>query len=157
ACGDALIHRLVDVMPTRRDKNRVVAISHDIQQSISRYLFTVGLINLGLGVAVGTGLALLGMPRAAVWGAVAAVANFIPFPGPFLGMVMVGTAGLLAFDTLGRALLPVAIYLALHLIESNLVTPFALGRRFAVNPVLIFIALIFCIWLWGVPGALVAV
>ena len=72
-------------------------------------------------------------------------------------MTAVGLAGLLAFDTLGRGLLPAGAYCLLHLVEANVVTPFVLGRRCALNPVLIFVGLIFCFWLWGVLGAFLAV
>ena len=157
ASGDLFLLKLVRAMPTLRDKKQAVEISREIQQSISTYLFSVGLINIGFGVAVGLILFLLGMPNALMWGGVAAFANFIPYLGPILGIGAVGLAGLLAFDTLGRGLLPACAYLLLHLVESNVVTPFALGRRFALNPVVIFIALTSCASLWGVMGAFLSV
>ena len=43
------------------------------------------------------------------------------------------------------------------LLEANLITPVLLGRRFTLNPVVIFVSLIFWTWLWGVPGALLSV
>src|SRR4029077_15368402 len=58
---------------------------------------------------------------------------------------------------LWQALLPPAWYLVLHLLEANLITPVLLGRRFTLNPVVIFVSLIFWTWLWGVPGALLSV
>jgi predicted PurR-regulated permease PerM len=157
AAGDLFLQKLVRAIPRLRDKKQAVDISREIQQSVSTYLFAMGLINLALGVAVGIVLHLLGVPNAAMWGGVAAFANFIPYIGPILGMAAIGIAGLLAFDTVGRGLMPVGAYCALHLIETYAVTPFVLGRRFALNPVVIFIALIFCAWLWGVIGALLAV
>ncbi|HVY69473.1 MAG TPA: AI-2E family transporter, partial [Verrucomicrobiae bacterium] len=72
------------------------------------------------------------------------------------GILGVALAGLFAFDTLGRALLPACLYFAVHLVEANAITPFILGRRLTLNPVVIFVALIFCIWLWGITGALLA-
>jgi predicted PurR-regulated permease PerM len=157
ASGDLFLQKLVRVIPKLRDKKQAVEISREIQLSISTYLFSVTLINLGFGVVVGLALHLLGMPNALMWGGVAAFANFIPYIGPILGMTAVGLAGLLAFDTLGLGLLPAGAYCLLHLVEANAVTPFVLGRRCALNPVLIFVGLIFCAWLWGVIGAFLAV
>jgi predicted PurR-regulated permease PerM len=154
--GDVLVQKLVRVMPTLRDKKQAQDISHEIQLHISRYLFSVGLVNVCFGVVVGLVFHLLGMPNAMMWGSVAALVNFIPYFGPVVGMIAVGLAGLFAFDTLGQALLPASAYLILHLVEANVVTPFVLGRRFMLNPVIIFVTLIFCIWLWGVTGALLA-
>jgi len=156
ASGDKFSQKLAHLVP-RRHKRRAVEISREIQHSISRYLFTVTLINAGLGCGIGLVFWLVGMPDAAMWGGVAALLNFLPFFGPTIGMIMVGLAGLLDFNTLGGALLPVGIYLFFHLLEGYLVTPFALGRRFSLNPVIIFVAFIFFVWLWGVIGALLAV
>jgi predicted PurR-regulated permease PerM len=66
ASGDLFLHKLVHVMPTRRGKKRAVEISHEIQKSISNYLFSVSVINIGLGVAVSVGLYFMGVPDAAM-------------------------------------------------------------------------------------------
>ncbi len=157
ASGDLFLQKLVRVMPTLRDKKRAVEISHEIQQNISNYLFSVTLINLGLGLAVSGGLYFMGVPNAAMWGLCVAVLNFVPYFGPVAGVVVLAAVGLLAFNTLGKGLLPPAWYLLLHLLEANLITPVLLGRRFTLNPVVIFVSLIFWTWLWGVPGALLSV
>jgi predicted PurR-regulated permease PerM len=157
ASGDLFLQKLVRVMPTMGDKKRAVEISHEIQRQISSYLFSVSLINLGLGILVSGSLVWLGVPNAAMWGTLVAVLNFIPYFGPVSGIFLLGTVGLLTFDTLWKAILPSAWYLVLHLLEANLITPMLLGRRFTLNPVVIFVFLIFWTWLWGVPGALLSV
>ncbi|MDB6125526.1 MAG: hypothetical protein JWQ71_4519 [Pedosphaera sp.] len=157
ASGDLFLQKLVHVMPTLSDKKRAVEISHEIQQNISNYLFSVSLINVGLGVVISGGLYFMGMPNAAMWGMFVALLNFVPYFGPVAGVLLLAGVGLLTFDTLGRGLLPPAWYLLIHLLEANLVTPVLLGRRFTLNPVVIFVSLIFWTWLWGVPGALLSV
>lgn len=157
ASGDLFLQKLVHVMPTLRDKKRAVEISHEIQQNISNYLLTVSLINLGLGILVSAGLYFMDVPNAAMWGMLVAVLNFVPYFGPVVGVMLLAIVGLLTFDTLGRGLLPPAFYLLLHLLEANLITPVLLGRRFTLNPVVLFVSLIFWTWLWGVPGALLSV
>jgi predicted PurR-regulated permease PerM len=157
ASGDLFLQKLVHVMPTLRDKKRAVEISHEIQQNISNYLFSVSLINLGLGIVVSGGLYFMGVPNAAMWGILVAILNFVPYFGPVTGVILLAAVGLLAFDTLWNGLLPAAWYLLLHLLETNLITPVLLGRRFTLNPVVIFVSLIFWMWLWGVPGALLSV
>ena len=157
ASGDLFLQKLVRVMPTMRDKKRAVDISHEIQQQISNYLLSVSLINLGLGIIVGGGLYWLGVPNAAMWGMLIALFNFVPYFGPVAGISLLAIVGLLTFDTLWKGLLPPAWYLLLHLLEANFITPVLLGRRFTLNPVVIFVSLIFWTWLWGVPGALLSV
>ena len=58
---------------------------------------------------------------------------------------------------LWQALLPAALYIGFHLIEGETVTPMLLARRFTLNPVLVIISLIFWFWMWGIPGAILAV
>ena len=157
ASGDLFLQKLVRVMPTMHDKKRAVDISHEIQQQISNYLLSVSLINLGLGIIVGGGLYWLGVPNAAMWGMLIALFNFVPYFGPAAGICLLAFVGLLTFDTVWKGLLPPAWYLLLHLLEANFITPVLLGRRFTLNPVVIFVSLIFWTWLWGVPGALLSV
>jgi len=157
ASGDLFLQKLVRVMPTLHDKKRAVEISHGIQQNISNYLFSVSLINIGLGVAVSGGLYFMGVPNAAMWGMLVAVLNFVPYFGPIVGVLLLATVGLLTFDTLWQGCMAPAWYLLLHLLEANLITPILLGRRFTLNPAVVFVSLIFWTWLWGVPGALLSV
>ncbi len=154
--GDRYAEKLARAAPTMNGPKDAAEIFRQIQQHISSYLFAVSLINITLGCAVGFTLSLTGMPNAAMWGAVAAVANFIPYFGPVVGVAAVACAGLLAFDNVGRALLPAGGYLAWHLLEADMFTPFLLGRRFKLNAFVIFVMLMFCGWLWGVLGALLA-
>lgn len=157
ASGDLFMHKLVRVMPTLRDKKRAVDISHEVQSNISNYLFSVSLINLCLGVVAAIGFYFFGVPKAAMWGMLVAILNFVPYFGPVVGAALLAVVGLLSFDTLWEWLMPACWYLVLHLLESNLVTPVLLGRRFTLNPVAIFVSLIFWLWLWGIPGALLSV
>jgi len=60
-------------------------------------------------------------------------------------------------DNLWGALLPAVLYSGIHLIEGETITPTLLARRFTLNPVLIILSLIFWYWMWGVPGAILAV
>lgn len=157
ASGDLFTQKLIHVMPTLRDKKSAGEMSNEIEHNISKYLMSVSVINAGLGLMAGAGFYLMGVPNAAMWGMVVAVLNYVPYFGPLAGVLVLGTVGLLEFDTLWLVLLPPGWYLLLHLLEANLVTPVLLGRHFSLNPVVIFISLIFWTWLWGVPGALLSV
>jgi predicted PurR-regulated permease PerM len=85
-----------------------------------------------------------------------AVLNFVPYFGPCVGVILLAAVGLLTFDSLSRELLPAGWYLMLHLLESNFVTPIVVGRRLTLNPVAIFVSMMFWLWIWGVPGALLS-
>jgi predicted PurR-regulated permease PerM len=157
ATGDHLMRKLVRAVPSFENKRNVIGIVHDVQHNISAFLFTITVINVCLGALVALGAYCVGMSNALLWGALAALLNFIPYFGPFTGVVILAIAGLLTFDSVGQGLLPPLIYICLHAVESNFVTPTILGRRFTLNPVVIFLSLMFWMWLWGIPGALLAV
>src|SRR5690606_9571963 len=102
---------------------------------------TVGLINLGVGIIVTLGAWALGMPSPIMWGGLAALLNFLPYLGPLAMLALLTLFGLGTADAPLVGMIPAAAYLALHTVESNVVTPAVLGARFTMNPVLILIAL----------------
>jgi len=157
AAGDLFLHKLVRVLPTLRDKKKAVEIAHELQHNLSTFLFTITAINTVLGVLVGFATHLVGLPNPVLWGVLAGMLNFIPYFGPITGVVVLLIAGFITFESPWRALAPSVIYLSLHAVESNVVTPMILGRRLTLNPLVIFISLMFWTWLWGVPGALLSV
>ncbi len=114
-------------------------------------------MNAAVGVAVGVAMYLCGMGDALLWGATAFLLNYIPILGPLFGTGIFVLAGMLVFDSLWWALLPALLYFAIHLIEGETLTPMLLARRFTLNPVLVILALVFWFWMWGVPGAILAV
>ena len=157
ATGAIFREKLIKAMPTFGDKRRAFTITFEIQRQISRYLLTVALINVGLGLAVGTTLWWVRMPSPILWGAMATVLNFIPYVGSAVGIGVVAIVSLVSFDTLSQALVPPLLYLALTSIEGQFVSPMILGRSLTLNPLVIFIAVVLWGWMWGVPGALLAV
>lgn len=157
AAGDRFLRRWVESAKTLTQKKRAVAISHALVQTLSTYLMSVTMINIGLGLATGLWMAALRMPTPMLWGVLGGVLNFIPYLGALIGVGMFGVVGLLHFDSVGHALLPPLGYWALTAVESGFVTPMILGRQFALHPVMIFGSLVFWGWLWGIPGTLLAV
>jgi predicted PurR-regulated permease PerM len=123
---------------------------------VNRYFSTVALINIGLGLAVTVGLALIGMSGAAIWGILAALANFIVYLGSAVMMALLLLGGTIAFDG-WMAVLPMLIYVVLNFLESQFITPAIVGKRMDVNPLLVFVTLTFAIWLWGATGGIVAI
>jgi predicted PurR-regulated permease PerM len=157
ASGDLFLRKLIKVLPTFKDKKRAVEIAREMENNISTYLFTVTLINIGVGVAVGVGVWLLKMPNPVLWGVLACVLTYIPYLGAVVGIGILSLAALLVFDDLGHALAVPGVYMVVTFLEGNLITPLILGRRLTLNPVVIFVGLLFWFFLWGIPGALLAV
>jgi predicted PurR-regulated permease PerM len=154
--GDTFLRRLVEVLPSFKNKRQVVDISQHIESDVSAYLTTITIMNAAVGIATGLVAALCGLEDPVLWGTVAFLLNYVPILGPVTGVVVFLLVGLLSIDTLWLALLPAALYLGIHLIEGETITPMLLARRFTINPVLVIISLVFWYWMWGVPGAILS-
>ena len=141
----------------RRLRWRVAHIFRDAERMVSRYLLSITIINIIEGFAVGVGLYLIGVPSAPLWGALAALTNFIVFIGPIVMVAILFMVGLAEFDTLAGSFLPVAIYLGINVIEAQFVTPMVIGRTMTLNPFVVVLALVFWIWLWGALGGFIAI
>jgi predicted PurR-regulated permease PerM len=157
ASGNLFLQKLVTVLPQLKDKKTAVRIVRETEAQVSAYLVVTTMINVGVGVATGLALALIGMPNPVLWGVIAAVLNFVPYLGGLVNTVILALAAFLAFEDTGQALLVPIVFTVINLLEGNLITPWILGRRMRLNTVAVFIGLVFWWYLWGIPGAILAV
>jgi len=157
APGDMFMEKLVGVLPTRQDKAIALRVSREIETQVSRYILTVTLVNFGLGVVTGVVLWALGMPNPVLWGVLAGVLNFVPYIGSLITMAVFALVSLTTFDSVGKALVPPAVFFVINMIESNIVTPKVLERWLELNAVIGFVGVLFFWLLFGPAGALLAV
>ncbi|RUW31878.1 AI-2E family transporter [Mesorhizobium sp. M1E.F.Ca.ET.041.01.1.1] len=157
ASGTLFYEKIVQSFTSLSQKKRALRVVYDVESEISHYLLTVTVINAGLGTVIGLGLWGLGMPNPLVWGAAAALLNFLPYVGALMTILLVTVIALISFDTISYALLAPAFVLLCDIVEGQFVTPTVVGRRLEINAVAIFIAIAFWSWLWGFVGALMAV
>lgn len=157
ASDNLFLTKLVHVLPTLSDKKKAVRIAREIEGNISRYLFTITLINVGIGVLSGLLFWAFGLPNPALWGAIAGLINFIPTVGALSVAILIALISMSIFPSLAHAALVPAAFMALVVAVGTFVSPLVMGRRLALNPVVIFLGLSFWGWLWGIPGALLAV
>lgn len=131
-----------------------------IQQVVaatSTYFGTITLINVTLGALMAGLMWWLGMDSPLMWGGIVAVLNYIPYLGPIASALLLALGGLISFPDPWTALLPPLIFIGLHLVEANAITPLVVGIRVRINPLLILLSLSFWAWVWGTTGALLAI
>ncbi|MDR0184107.1 AI-2E family transporter [Lysobacter sp. UC] len=157
--GQQLQRNAIALLPTRQQKKLTVDILTSIEGAISRYVLTITVINTCLGLALSGALYGLGVPmqEALLWGTMAAILNFAPYVGPLIGIIIMLLMGFVAFDDLWPSLLPAGIYLALHTLEGQIITPIILGHSMRLSPLVLILALMVFGWLWGIIGLLLAV
>lgn len=157
ASGDMFLRKLVNVLPTFRDKKQAVEIARQVQSDVSQYLLTITIINIALGATVGLAMLLLGMPSPWLWGAMVGIFNFIPFLGPAACFAIVALVAFMSFPDWHTAILPPLAVIGICTVEGQFITPTIVARSLVLNPVAVFVALLFFGWTWGVVGVLVSV
>jgi predicted PurR-regulated permease PerM len=115
------------------------------------------LINFVVGLLTLLVMWVCGVANPLLWGLIAFVVNFVPILGPMVALVVFLMASVVSLGVTWWALLPVGLYFLIHVVEGELVTPMLMARRFTINPVAVILALLFWYWMWGVPGAILAV
>ena len=156
--GDTMLRRLVEITPSFAYKRHAVTIVRGIQTEVSRYLLTALLINAGLGALTAGMLWLYKVPDPLLWGAVAMFANFIPYVGAIVTTTLLAVVCMLyANDVNLDVFLPALTFAGITAVEGNLITPLIQGHSMRLSPIAILLWLLVWGWLWGIPGALLAV
>jgi predicted PurR-regulated permease PerM len=151
-----LRHVVVRYFRAHEARLRALRIMNDLERNLTGYLSVVALINAGVGIGSGIIAAVVGLPNPVAWGVLGFVLNFIPYIGAGimeLGMFLVG---LVTFQSLTHAVIAPLLYIGMGLFEGQFMTPSVLGHRFTLNPLTVFLSLVFWSWMWGPVGAFLA-
>ena len=158
--GENLQRHAIDLLPGWRKKKLTVEILQAIEREMSRYVMTISIINVVMGLAIALALHFIAhftIQEALLWGTMAALLNYAPYVGPAIGVAVMLIVGFIQEDQLWSALLPAGIYLALHTLEGQIITPIILGKRLAISPLILMVALLVFGSGWGIVGLLLAV
>ena len=148
---------LVQMFEERDERLRVLRILNDVEADLTSYLSVVTVINFLVGCATAILVYLAGLPNVGVWAVLAFVLNYIPYLGPLVMNVVLFAVGVVTFPTLGQALVAPACFIVITTLEGHFITPAIMGRKLTLNPLNVFLALVFWTWLWGPIGAFLAV
>ena len=148
---------LVAFFDEREARLRMLKIMNDVEHNMTGYLSVVAMINIVVGVGGGVIAWLTGLPDPVAWAVLAFILNFIPYIGALIIEAAMFLVGLVAFSTLTHAFIAPLLFLALGTLEGHFITPSIMGRRLTLNPLTVFLSLVFWTWLWGPIGAFLAV
>jgi predicted PurR-regulated permease PerM len=157
ASGPMFYEKMINVLPSFRDKKRALAIAYDVEKEVSQYLLTITFINIVFGIYIAFVMTIVGMPNPVLWGVTATLLNYIPYVGSLTGIAMVSVVALISFDSISHALIPPLLYFIAAVLEGQFITPMFLGRRLELNSVAILIFVAMWAWVWGIVGAIIAV
>jgi len=156
--GDTFRRKIVKIAgPTLSNKRITLRVLDEITGQIQRFLLVQIFTSILVGVATWLAFLWIGLEHAAIWGIAAAVFNTIPYLGPVIVTGGTSLVAFLQFGTFGMALGVAGISLLITGLEGYLLTPWLTGRASRMNPVVIFISVLFWGWLWGVWGLLLGI
>jgi predicted PurR-regulated permease PerM len=155
--GDSMRNRVATASPTFGYRRIALRVVRGIQVEISRYLLTVTVINVCLGLATAAILWAFKMPDPLLWGGLVTLLNYMPYVGAITNTLLLLVVGFLHFRAPLDAIAPAACFAVLAALEGNVVTPMIMGNRLRLSPVAILVWLLLWGWMWGIPGALLAV
>ena len=139
-----------------RDLSLTTQALDDAAQRVSRYLSKQSLVNGSHGLAVAIGLLAIGIPGAALWGALAAVLRFLPYFGPWIAASLPTAVALAAFHGWLQAVLVIGLFVAIELVTNNAIEPWLYGGSVGMSPFGVVLSAVFWGGLWGIPGLLLA-
>ena len=157
AGGPPMLARMTTALAKDVNLPHTLKVIGAVRVEVSRYYVSIALINLGLGLATTLITMLLAMPDPLLWGAVAALLNFVPYAGPAITLVLLTIVAFVTFSSLGHVAAVAGSFLALATLEGQIIQPLVVGRRLELNPLIVFLALWFWGWFWGIPGIIIAV
>ncbi len=155
ASGPHFRRKLVQfVGPTLSQKKDAVRILEEVDDQIQRYLFVMLVSNILVAVLTWLAFEIIGLENAGIWGAAAGLLHFIPYLGTMGIALASGITALLQFGSLSQAILIAGVFLIVSGVVGMLFTTWLQSRFASVNSAVLFIALLFFGWLWGVAGLL---
>jgi predicted PurR-regulated permease PerM len=156
AGGPPMLARMTAAFVDDLEASHVLKIIEKVRIELGQFYLTTTLINIGLGVITGLAMWAWGMPTPYLWGALAALLNYIPYAGPITTLGLVTIVAMVSFDKLGPVLGVAGSYVVIAMLEGQVIQPLLVGRRLEVNPLLIFLGLWFGGLFWGVAGVVLA-
>jgi predicted PurR-regulated permease PerM len=152
---DDLRNRLIRLVGTGNVTLTTRALDEGAQR-ITRYLLDQTMINAMFGAVVGGGLYFMGIPYAALWGAVAAMARFVPYLGAIASMLLPAALAFAIFPGWSRTLLTIGLFVGMDVLTAYAIEPLLIGRRTGVSSIALLISALIWAWLWGPIGLALA-
>ncbi len=157
AGGPPMIAKMGAALASDLQAPHVLKLMDAARSEVGRYYASVGMINVGLGLATALVMWTLGMPTPYLWGLVAGILNFIPYVGSTVTLLLLTVTAFVTFSNVGQVAAVAGSYLVLATIEGQIAQPLIVGRRLRLNPIIVFLALWFGGWFWGIAGIVMAV
>jgi predicted PurR-regulated permease PerM len=139
-----------------QDLQRTTAAIDDAGERLSRLFLTQLGLNAGFGFVIGTGLWIIGVPSAPLWGILAMILRFVPYIGALISAIFPLILAAAAGPGWIMVLSTVALFLVVELVAGQIIEPLVYGHSAGLSPVAVIASATFWTWLWGPIGLILA-
>ena len=148
---EALRDRFIRVAGESNIRLTTLALN-DAGERLSRFFVSQFAVNLGVGVAIGSGLTLIGLPQAFLWGALAALLRFVPYVGVWIAALLATVLAIAVVPGWSLAISTLGLFAVIELVVAQVVEPQLYGHSTGLSPLSVVVAAIFWSALWGPIG-----
>ncbi|PLQ00328.1 AI-2E family transporter [Cupriavidus pauculus] len=133
------------------DLHRATIAMDEAAHRLSRYFLAQLGVNVGVGIVISIGLAIIGVPGAVLFGVLTALLRFVPYIGTWIGALLALTLAAAGPDW-SMLIWTIALFAAVDLITAQVIEPLLYGNSTGLSPVAVIVAAIFWSWIWGPVG-----
>ncbi|MGF1482088.1 MAG: AI-2E family transporter [Cyanophyceae cyanobacterium] len=141
---------------SRATSDKIVEAFTRMSHKLRRFVLVQAFTSLLTGILTGLWCLILGVDLAFVWGVIALVLNFVPTIGSLIAVIPPSLLALL-FNGVGQGVATLVGLVTIQYIMGNFVDPRLQGRSLAISPFVALLSIIFWGWVWGIPGAFIAI
>ncbi|MFM0436817.1 AI-2E family transporter [Paraburkholderia strydomiana] len=139
-----------------RDLHRTTTVMDEAARRLSRYFVSQLGLNAGLGVVIGAGLFLIGVPSPILWGILAALLRLVPYVGIWIAGGLATALAAAVSPGWDMAIWSIALFVTVELLVGQVVEPLLYGRSTGLSPFSVVVAAIFWSWIWGPIGLILS-
>jgi predicted PurR-regulated permease PerM len=139
-----------------RDLHRTTTVMDETARRLSRYFVSQLGLNAGLGIVIGTGLFLIGVPSPILWGILAALLRLVPYVGIWIAATLATALAAAVSPSWAMAIWSIALFVVVELVAGQIVEPLLYGRSTGLSPFSVVVAAIFWSWIWGPIGLILS-
>jgi len=129
---------------------------NDAGERLSRFFVSQFAVNLGVGAAIGVGLAVLGLPHAILWGTLAAALRFVPYVGVWIAAIFATALAVAVVPGWALAVATLGLFVVVEVIAAQFVEPHLYGHATGLSPLSVVVAAIFWSAIWGPMGLILS-
>jgi hypothetical protein len=139
-----------------KDLHATTLVLNDAGERLSRFFVSQFAVNIGVGMALWLGLAVIGLPHATLFGTLAAVLRFVPYVGIWIAAFCSATLAAAVDPGWTLVIMTTCLFVTIELVAAQLVEPQLYGHTTGLSPLSVVVAAIFWSWLWGPVGLVVS-